>query len=152
MCHPLLWKFSRRYYKLQTEIPPSQVPLHNRYEAVQVKPNHGEDDGSSRLKVSPRWSQPTPCTKTASIKKNRQVTVIGDSLLRETEGPTCRLDPVLREVCCLPGAWVKDVKTSYSSTVLRLLYVADFSCRQRWSCTKKSKGNQERLQGLGMTG
>ncbi|KAK4816911.1 LOW QUALITY PROTEIN: hypothetical protein QYF61_024921 [Mycteria americana] len=29
--------------------------------------------------------------------------------LRGTEGPLCRTDPPLREVCCLPGAPVKDV-------------------------------------------
>ncbi|KAK4822152.1 hypothetical protein QYF61_010413 [Mycteria americana] len=37
----------------------------------------------------------------------RRVIVIGDSLLKGTEGPVCRPDPLLREVCCLPGAHVK---------------------------------------------
>ncbi|KAK4818826.1 LOW QUALITY PROTEIN: hypothetical protein QYF61_019863 [Mycteria americana] len=84
--------------------PPSQVPLHNRYEALQVEPNNNEDDGSSSLEVLPRLSRTTPCIKTASIKKKRRVIVIGDSLLKGTQGPTCRPDPLLREVCCLPGA------------------------------------------------
>ncbi|KAK4826596.1 hypothetical protein QYF61_010358 [Mycteria americana] len=87
--------------------PPSQVPLHNRYEAVQVEPNNDEDNGSSSLEVWLRLSRPTPCVKTASIKKKRQVILIGDSLLKGTEGSICRPDPLLREVCCLPGAWVK---------------------------------------------
>jgi len=42
-------------------------------------------------------------------KKKRRVIIIGDSLLRETEGPICRPDPSHREVCCLPGARVRDV-------------------------------------------
>ena len=37
------------------------------------------------------------------------VIVVGDSLLRGTEGPVCRPDPTHREVCCLPGAWVRDI-------------------------------------------
>ena len=35
--------------------------------------------------------------------------MIGDSLLRGTEGPICRSDPSHREVCCLPGARVRDI-------------------------------------------
>jgi len=45
---------------------------------------------------------------TASVKK-RRVIVIGDSLLRGTEGPICPPDPSHGKVCCLPGAWVRDV-------------------------------------------
>ena len=33
---------------------------------------------------------------------------MGDSILRSVEGPICRPDLVHREVCCLPGAQVKD--------------------------------------------
>ena len=46
---------------------------------------------------------------TASTKKKKRVIVIGDSLLRGREGPICRPDPSPREVCCLPGARVRDV-------------------------------------------
>ena len=42
----------------------------------------------------------TPRLKTSSTQKDRRVVVIGDSLLR---GST------LREVCCLPGAQVRDI-------------------------------------------
>jgi len=45
---------------------------------------------------------------TASVKKKRGVIVIGDSLLRVTEGPICQPDPSQREFCCLPGARVRD--------------------------------------------
>ena len=34
---------------------------------------------------------------------------MGDSLLGGTEGPTCGQDPSHREVCCVPGAKVRDV-------------------------------------------
>jgi len=37
------------------------------------------------------------------------VIVIGNSLLRGMEGPICQPDPTHREVCCLPGAWVRDI-------------------------------------------
>ena len=48
-----------------------------------------------------------PRLKTASSKKERRVIVVGDSLLRGTEGPIYQPDPTRREVCCLPGAWVR---------------------------------------------
>jgi len=46
---------------------------------------------------------------TAPAKKKRRVIVIGDSLLKGTEGPICQPDPSYREVCCLLGARVRDV-------------------------------------------
>ena len=35
--------------------------------------------------------------------------VIGDSLLRRAEGPVCWPDPIRREVCCFPGARIRDI-------------------------------------------
>jgi len=67
----------------------------------------GEGEASSR--GLPRTSQTAPRITTASAKKKRRVIVIGDSLLRGTEGLICRPDPSNREVCCLPGARVRDV-------------------------------------------
>jgi len=90
--------------------PPSQVLLHSMYEALQVEPNNDEHNGSFRLELSLRLSRPVPCVNTISIKEKRRVAAIGDSLLKRTEGPVCRPDPLFREVCCLPGPWVKDVK------------------------------------------
>ena len=49
-----------------------------------------------------------PRLKTASSRKER-VIVVGDSLLRGTEDPICRPDPTHREVCCLPGARIRDI-------------------------------------------
>ncbi|EOA97796.1 PDZ and LIM domain protein 5, partial [Anas platyrhynchos] len=56
-----------------------------------------------------RARRSTPRIRTASTKKERRVIVVGDSVLRGTEGPICRPDPTRREVCCLPGARVRDV-------------------------------------------
>jgi len=44
-----------------------------------------------------------------AVKKKRRVVVVGDSLLRGTEAAVCRPDLTAREVCCLPGARIKDV-------------------------------------------
>jgi len=54
-------------------------------------------------------SQSAPRITTDSARKKRRVIVIGNSLLRQTVGPICRPDPSHREVCCLPGARVRDV-------------------------------------------
>ena len=42
-------------------------------------------------------------------KKKRRVVVVGDSLLRGIEAQVCREDPWTRQVCCLPGAQIRDV-------------------------------------------
>ena len=63
---------AQQAHLLSDKTPPSQMPLHNRYEALQVAPNNNKEDGSSSLEVSLRLSQPTPCVKTASIKKKRR--------------------------------------------------------------------------------
>ena len=56
----------------------------------------------------PRINLPMPCIKTAFVTETRWV--IGDSVLKGTEGPIHRPDPLGREACCLAGAWVEDVK------------------------------------------
>lgn len=90
-------------------VPPFQVPLQNRHKALQVELNDNEDNGLSILEV---LGQPTSCTKATSAKgkKPKQVSEMGDCLLEGAEEPMCRWDPFLREVCCLPWAWIKDVK------------------------------------------
>ena len=57
----------------------------------------------------PQVKRSPPSLKTASTCKDRRVIVVGDSLLQGTEGPICRPDPTRREVCCLPGARVRDI-------------------------------------------
>jgi len=46
---------------------------------------------------------------TASTKTKRRIIVIGDSLLKGTEGPIYQPDPSHREVCFSPGAQVRDI-------------------------------------------
>ena len=42
---------------------------------------------------------------------------MGDSILRGVEGPICRPDPLHREVCCLPGGRVNDLKAKLPTLV-----------------------------------
>lgn len=51
-----------------------KMPLHNRYESLQVEPNR--NNGSSILKVLQRLSSSMPHIKTASVKKKGWVIVI----------------------------------------------------------------------------
>ena len=86
-----------------------QVPLQNRFEALNLEGEVSEGvEGGPPVRL-PRAKRSTPRLKTASARKDRRVVVIGDSLLRGTEGPICRPDPTRREVCCLPGARVRDI-------------------------------------------
>ncbi|KAK4832349.1 hypothetical protein QYF61_021878 [Mycteria americana] len=100
------------------------VPLHNRYEALEVEGQSVEDgdDSLSRPEVLPRSEERTSRLTTTSTRKKRRVIVVGDSFLKGTEGPICRTDPPLREVCCLPGARVKDVTRVLPSLVRPLDY------------------------------
>ena len=54
---------------------------------------------------------------TTSRRNKRQVLVVRDSTIVETDGPICRRDPPLREACCLPGTWVKDITRRLLSLV-----------------------------------
>lgn len=66
-----------------------------------------EDEGTSTLEVLTGSERPSSCIMTTSMRKERQVIVVCDSLLRGTAGPICQMDPPLSEVCCLPGTQVK---------------------------------------------
>jgi len=57
----------------------------------------------------PRLRQSPPCLETASVRKGRRGIVVADSLLWGMEGSICRPDPTCREVCCLPGAHIRDI-------------------------------------------
>lgn len=54
---------------------------------------------------------------TSPTKKRQQVIVVGDSLLRVMEVPICQTDLLLREVCCLSGAHIRDVTRRLPSHV-----------------------------------
>jgi len=91
-------------------VPPSQVPLHNRYEAQELDELGGVDIGesSSVQERLPKASQSAPHFATTSVRKKRRTIVIGVSLVRATEGLICCSDLSHREMCCLPGAQVRD--------------------------------------------
>ena len=75
------------------------------------KTNKEEDQGP------PRPGHSRPGIKTSSKKNPRRVIAVGDSILRRVEGPICRPDPLHREVCCLPGARVKDLTAKLPALV-----------------------------------
>ncbi|GAB0208855.1 hypothetical protein GRJ2_003351200 [Grus japonensis] len=98
---------------------PSHVPLCNRYKALAVEGHSKEDmdDSQATPEVAPRPKRPMPRVVTTPTKKKRRVIVVGDSHLKGTEGPICRADPPLGEVCCLPRAHVKDIARKLPSLV-----------------------------------
>ena len=72
----------------------------------------GDMSGEARqdlLRRERRLRQSPPCLEIVSVRKGRRGIVVGDSLLWGTEGPICRPDPTCREVCCLPGAHIRDI-------------------------------------------
>jgi len=62
-------------------------------------------------------SHSAPSIMTALAKKKRRVIVVGDSILRGTEGPMCQPDPSHRKVCCLPRVQVKEAAGKFSGLV-----------------------------------
>jgi len=75
---------------------------------------------NDRRKLRPELREKLPtlhnktCIKT-STKKKQGVMVTGDSLLCWMEVFVCRLNPLFREVCCLPGAQIRDITTRLKS-------------------------------------
>ena len=85
------------------------MPLHNRFEALKLDGGVSETvEGCPPMRL-PWVKQSTPHLMTVSTQKDGRGVVIGDSLLRGMEGPVCQPDPTRREVCCLPGARVRDI-------------------------------------------
>ncbi|KAK4810734.1 hypothetical protein QYF61_007708 [Mycteria americana] len=64
--------------------------------------------------------------------------------MKGTEGPICRLDPLLREVCCLPGAWVKDVKRKLPTLVAGS--IAQLKCI--YTNVRSMSNKQEELEAI----
>uniref|UniRef100_A0A493TN05 SGNH hydrolase-type esterase domain-containing protein n=1 Tax=Anas platyrhynchos platyrhynchos TaxID=8840 RepID=A0A493TN05_ANAPP len=104
--------------------PTTTVSLGNRFEALRevaeeaegldssVNPGNNPEkrvktEGSAEHKDQ-GWMEHRIVT--GATKKEQRVLVIGDSLLRGTEAPICRPDNLSREVCCLPGGRVRDLR------------------------------------------
>ena len=86
-----------------------QVPLQNRFGALEPEGEVNADVEAAPPVRVPRGKRTHLRLKTSSTRKDRRVVVIGNSLLRGMEGPICRPDPTRREVCSLPGAPVRDI-------------------------------------------
>ena len=89
--------------------PRPQLRLSNRFEMLEIEGEVSGEVMEDLLRREPkvRWSLPR--LETTSVRRERKVAVVGDSLLRRSEGPICRPNLSRREVCCLPGAWVRDI-------------------------------------------
>lgn len=82
------------------------MSLCNRFEALEAE-REGNGEGEPRRLSRAKWS--APHLKTASAKDERRVIAVGDFLLRGTDEPIYWSDPTCREVCCFPGACVRDI-------------------------------------------
>ncbi|KFP92027.1 hypothetical protein N311_01383, partial [Apaloderma vittatum] len=101
---------ARRERKIPALPPsPSRLPLQNRYEALDNESQAKEETGGGSSIGLSRVNQSATRIRTSLAKKKRRVIVTGDSLLRGTEDPIRHLDLTHREVCCLPGARIKDM-------------------------------------------
>ncbi|CAJ0947992.1 unnamed protein product [Ranitomeya imitator] len=101
------WKHvTKRSKKTMEKSPTTQ--LKNRYQ-IFVE----DEDGTPKNEAIPSSKKEKgtqqQVTAKSTAKKQRRVVVVGDSLLRGTEAAICRPDITAREVCCLPGAMIKDV-------------------------------------------
>ncbi|KAK4817900.1 hypothetical protein QYF61_002284 [Mycteria americana] len=115
--------------------PPSQVPSHNRYEALQVEGNNDEDDGSSSLEVPPREGAPLDL-----LFVNREG-LVGDVTVG---GHLRHSDHKMTELLILGGA-----RKGASRTAAWDFWRAAFSLFRRlvdrvlWEAVLKGKGVQE---------
>ncbi|KFV70255.1 hypothetical protein N307_10010, partial [Dryobates pubescens] len=98
--------------------PPLPLPLHNKYEALQAESSGDERAKEQPSEEMPKAKQSPPTITTSSTKKKRSVIVVGDSLLRGTEGPICCPDPSHREVYSLPGARVRNITRRLPKLIL----------------------------------
>ena len=107
-----------QHHRIKPSLPisPSQVLLHNRFDALELEGQVSE--GTVEGPLRRLWARrSTPCHKTASTKKERRVIVIGISLLRRMKILICWPDPNHRKVCCLPGAWIRVITRRLTSLV-----------------------------------
>ncbi|RMC06501.1 hypothetical protein DUI87_15937 [Hirundo rustica rustica] len=101
---------------------PGQVPLQNRYEALDLESQTDNLEENYLPSETSNYNSSKKRIITSNIKKKRRVIVVGDSLLRGTEGPICRPDPSHREVCCLPGTQVRNI----TERLPRLIWPSDY--------------------------
>ncbi|MCQ4187457.1 SGNH/GDSL hydrolase family protein [Klebsiella pneumoniae] len=111
------WKAARarRSRRKKKQLPQNpEVPLQNRFAALQTEEVRPSTSGEAREPC--KVARPARVI-TSATKKKRRVVVVGDSLLTGTEAPICRPDALSREVCCLPGARIRDVTERLPSLI-----------------------------------
>ncbi|CAJ0944909.1 unnamed protein product [Ranitomeya imitator] len=102
------WKHvTKRSKKTMEKSPTTQ--LKNRYQIFVEDEDGTPKDEAIPASKKEKGTQQHVTTKSTAKKQQRVVVVVGDSLLRGTEAAICRPDITAREVCCLPGAMIKDV-------------------------------------------
>ena len=110
------------------------------------------------LRREPKVRRSLPRLETTSVRRERKVAVVGDSFLRRSEGLICRPDLSRREVCCLPGARVRDITRKLPNLVrstdyfpLLIVQVGSDEIPQRSLRTMKRKfrGLGRLVQGVG---
>lgn len=86
----------------------SEVLLQNHFMALQAEKE--KETVTGKLSELSKAARPSPrCITTTPSKKKQWVIVVCDSLLKGTEASICYPYPQSRDVCCFPGAHIKDV-------------------------------------------
>ena len=147
-------------------MPPTPTgSLGNRFEALREEkeevegldssPNPGSNP-EKRVKIGGSTEhrdqgQTGHCITTSATKKERRVLVIGDSLLRGTEAPICCPDNLSREVCCLPGACVRDVRKALPQLIKPEDYypLVVIQVGSREAATRKMRNTKKDFASLG---
>ncbi|XP_068784552.1 uncharacterized protein [Struthio camelus] len=108
------WKLATSRRRRKALAPPQDLPLKNKFSTLQA-----EEELGMASREATGLTDPVLCGNTW---KKRRVIVVGDSLLQRTEAPIYRPDLLSREVCCLPGARIRDVM----ERLPRLVHTSDY--------------------------
>lgn len=128
------------------------LPLHNRYWILEHRSQENERVDKGPSTELPRVNQSSPYIMPVSIKRKRKV-VVGNSLLRDTEGPVCWPDPSHREVCCFHGPCFRAVTRKFPALLWPSdLHTTDYAGWQRTGVRSKYKSNQKELQDIEVIG
>ena len=106
---------SREPPRLPTSLP--QLPVSNRFEMLEIEGEVSGEAIDDLPRREPKARQSPSLLATSSVRKETKVVMVGDSVLRGTEGPICRLDPSHWEVCSFPGAQVRDTTRKFPKLV-----------------------------------
>lgn len=126
------WTFMPACGRRKNLPPFSEVPLHNRHDALGLKNEEHMSNWQDPGKVNHvKLIQPPTHIRTSATVKAHKVLVIGDSSLRGTKTPIYHPDNFSQEVCCLKGAHICDATERLPSLVkpFRLSSAPIIPCR-----------------------